>query len=577
MYEKMENRTLLICASDLKKGQKIARALKKTGMSTVSVVTDESEIRNHYKSGMIVVFECPYNGKEICAVSPESSASECLSHLKKQSSLAGQVLSIKSWFLREYRIHIPALIWADCKSKEGFAALGIVTPDTKKRDLILAVALACERAEVRNQSFSETKQAWDILGSLPDAVIATDESGEVIYSNPSASRLTGKSDRELLFRSITDILHFSTEPENSHFRSVIHATLTEKRNYHTEDIGTAESSQGKQTRVSLSVFPLTEESSRKGFLFVFSDITVWKTAEERLRLASKVIETTSEGIIITDPRRQIVVLNEAYCRMTGYSQKDLLGQDTSRIFAYSEYSPNYFVNLIKTLIESGQWTGEAMLLRKNGDVFPASVHMSVIRNEAGKITNFVGMVTDITERKRNEEKLRFLANHDPLTGSANRNLFYERLSHSVKLAARNGNRIAVLFMDLDHFKKINDSLGHHVGDLLLKEASERIRRCLRETDTLARLGGDEFTVLLESIQGQESTIPTVQRIIQALNEPFQLDNHVLYISSSIGISVYPEHGVLPEVLMKHADIAMYNAKSNGRNQYCIFRHDLVTR
>jgi len=294
-----------------------------------------------------------------------------------------------------------------------------------------------------------------------------------------------------------------------------------------------------------------------------------RASEERLKLAGMVFRGTSEGIIITDARRAIIQVNDAFNSVTGYTIEEMLGK-TPELLGSRLNDERFCRAMLEKLVRSGHWEGEVWNTRKNGEVYPAWVTISALRNERRRITHYVGMVTDITAIKESQKRLEYLASYDGLTGLPNRSFFHSRLQHAIEAASRHGHLLAILFIDLDNFKMINDTLGHDMGDRLLVEMAGRLKGCVRQDDTLARLGGDEFTVLLENMGDAGEAARTAQRLVEAASTPFGLSGREIFVSASIGISVFPTDGQDLLTLMKSADTAMYKVKEQGRNHYQFF-------
>ncbi|MBS4050992.1 MAG: EAL domain-containing protein [Methylomonas sp.] len=293
-------------------------------------------------------------------------------------------------------------------------------------------------------------------------------------------------------------------------------------------------------------------------------------AQSSLKLAAAVFDHSLEGIFITDTTGSILAANDAASRITGYKPEELLGQNP-RIFKSGRHGQDFYRALWHSVYRHKQWEGEIWNKRKNGEIFPEWLSISAILDEHTQLQNYICIFIDISKQKEAEARLNYLAYHDKLTGLPNRDLFHDRLNASILRAKRNQTDIAVLFIDIDHFKYINDTFGHAKGDLLLQKVANKLKGCLRENDTLARMGGDEFTVILEDFAFQADVELTAGRILKAFNQPVYLDNQELYVSVSIGISFYPEDANNPSMLMKHADTAMYSAKNSGRKCLHFFR------
>lgn len=284
-------------------------------------------------------------------------------------------------------------------------------------------------------------------------------------------------------------------------------------------------------------------------------------AKRNLNLAKIAFDSASEGIMIIDTNGSIIGINKGFSDITGYSEEEILGA-TPLVFQQGSHA------LWKSLSSEGKWCGEVINHRKNGDQYHEWLTITVVKNHEHQITNYVGVFADITEVKQSQNKLYELVNHDPLTGLPNRRLINELLEHAIKRAEREERKIAILFIDLDRFKAINDSLGHPVGDKLLLEVSRRIKQSIRDSDVVGRLGGDEFIVIMDNLRDTEDATTKAKHILQALQYEFLIDNKELFVSASIGISMYPSDGKDVDSIIKAADIAMYQVKNMGKNNYC---------
>ncbi|MBD8528080.1 sensor domain-containing protein [Pseudomarimonas arenosa] len=298
-----------------------------------------------------------------------------------------------------------------------------------------------------------------------------------------------------------------------------------------------------------------------------------ESADQLLRLNARVFEATHDAVMITDLEGRLTAVNSAFCEITGYGRVDVLGRNP-KMLASGRHDPEFFASMWQQLLKRGHWSGEIWNRRKSGDVFPQWLDLSVVHDDQGQSSHYVGVATDISMLKKSEAQLEHLAHHDPLTGLPNRLLAATRLEHAIDAADRNCTEVAVLFIDLDGFKPINDSLGHASGDALLKKVAERLRSTVRAADTLARLGGDEFLVIAEELHLKHDANHVANKLRRALELPFFIDNHELFIGASIGISQYPGNGNDAEELLRNADVAMYQAKAAGRNQTCSFSAEM---
>ncbi len=305
----------------------------------------------------------------------------------------------------------------------------------------------------------------------------------------------------------------------------------------------------------------------------FYDITERKRNEDALQLAALVYQNSSEAIEVVNEHDRIIAINPAYTEMTGYGEDDVLGMNPA-VLSSGHHDKEFYQKMWQELNSSGHWQGEIWNRRKDGDVFPIWVTINTVFNDDGSVHRRVALFSDISKRKQAEELIWKQANYDALTGLPNRRMFRDRLEQEVKKAHRNKLAMGLLFIDLDRFKEVNDTLGHHIGDDLLIEAARRIEGCIRESDTVARLGGDEFTVIISQLTVAEHVEEIAGAIIRKLVEPFHLGDEKIHISASVGITLYPDDGVDVEQLIKNADQAMYVSKQQGRNRYSYFTPSL---
>jgi diguanylate cyclase (GGDEF)-like protein/PAS domain S-box-containing protein len=287
--------------------------------------------------------------------------------------------------------------------------------------------------------------------------------------------------------------------------------------------------------------------------------------DQKLHLAAQAFETTHEGIFITDAQGKIILVNRAFSDITGYTSEEVQGKEAHH-FHSDQRDSEFYLQMWKSLSVTGAWQGEIWNRRKDGEIYPEWVTISTVKDGEGNLSNYIVIFTDISSRKHAEDRLRFLATHDPLTGLPNRELFHDRLDQAIMRArrAQSGKdekwRVAVMLLDLDNFKAINDTLGHAWGDRVLVEVAQRLQNCVRKSDSVARLGGDEFTIILEGVANRQNCELVANKVLQTISQPFELDGRNFILGTSIGISVYPMDGEDGETLLKHADVAMYRAK-----------------
>ena len=311
---------------------------------------------------------------------------------------------------------------------------------------------------------------------------------------------------------------------------------------------------------------LDPQRANEGSIWVYADITARKEAEEKLRLSATVLEHIADGVMVVDASGIIVTVNPAFTQITGYSEAEALGRHSS-LTRSARHDAAFYEAMWNELKASGFWRGEIWHQRKNGEVYLEWLTISAVRDTRAVTTHYVGVFSDITLIKESQEKLDHMAHHDPLTALPNRLLFHDRLQHALLRAARDQEQLAVLFIDLDRFKNVNDTLGHHVGDELLQKVAGQLAARLREGDTLARLGGDEFIVLLEGIDGEYGATQVAEKLMTMFDQPFTVADHELFVTCSVGISLYPDDALDLNMLIRNADVAMYQAKARGRNGY----------
>lgn len=320
-------------------------------------------------------------------------------------------------------------------------------------------------------------------------------------------------------------------------------------------------------------------------LFILSIIVLailsWRNARahleknillDRLGLHAAVMENATNGVMITDPNNRIVSINNAFTELTGYSEEEVIGKDPS-ILSSSKHDESYFAEMWLTLKEQGRWEGELWNRHKNGELYPEWVSITAVLNHKGELANYIGIFSLLSEQKNTEARLRELANSDPLTGLINRNLFMDRALQALATARRIQSKTALLFLDLDSFKPINDSLGHSAGDQVLREVAKRMQDSVRGSDTVARFGGDEFVILLTGLKDAEEAGVVADKIIQAVSQPLEHNGVECRVGASIGISVCPDNAETVDTLVRYADMAMYVAKESGRGRYSYYQDD----
>lgn len=309
-------------------------------------------------------------------------------------------------------------------------------------------------------------------------------------------------------------------------------------------------------------------------LGTIQDVTNQVLASERLQQAAAVFESTLEGVMITDLGGRILDVNQAFETITGYRDIEAIGQ-TSRLLKSGRHDDSFYQRLWQTLVTQGTWHGEIWNRRKDGTTYPSLLTITTVRNGENQPTGYVGVFSDITATKKNQERLDYLAYHNPLTGLPNRLLFNDRLDHALTLARRQNTRLALIFVDVDRFKHINDSMGHGAGDDLLRQLAQRFEAVVRTNDTVAHLSGDEFVLLLEDVAQTQSVTLVIHKLFESLKAPVQLQGQEIYVTASMGISLFPTDAQDPATLLRNADTAMYQAKEEGRNTYRFYTEEMM--
>lgn len=335
---------------------------------------------------------------------------------------------------------------------------------------------------------------------------------------------------------------------------------------------------GNEIWYTVSISLVRDTAGKPDYLIeVIIDITERKRSEKSLTRANTVFQNTQEGIVVTDPGGDILAINPAFEAITGYNEAELIGKNM-RVLQSGQHDLDFYRDMWRRIAEEGSWQGEIWNRRKGGEPYPEFLTISTIKDEAGQPMGYVGTFVDITGIKETESRLVHLAHHDALTGLPNRLLVMSRLEYAIQVAKRKKATGAVMFLDLDRFKNVNDSLGHPAGDELLLAVTQRLGTRLRASDTLARLGGDEFLILLQDVQGPTAVATLAGAILQQFEEPFALSGgHEVYIGTSIGISLFPEDGEEADEIVKNADAALYRAKEEGRGVYRFYTAALTDK
>lgn len=394
--------------------------------------------------------------------------------------------------------------------------------------------------------------------------------GRLITANPALLRMLGYTQQELVSMTFAEFTH----PDDVDRDLQLYQELLDEKRETYQMEKRYQCKDGSIRWGHLTVSLIHRESDDDHYAIkMIEDITERKTQEDQLQLMAKVIENTIEGVTITDAQGTIISVNAAFTTVTGYSAEEVMGQNP-RILKSDQHSGSFYADMWDSLLTHGFWQGEIWNRRKSGSAYPEWLTISAIRDANGQATHYVAVFHDITETKQNEEQIKYQAYHDALTGLPNRQLFRDRLENALAHARRSHHALAVIFLDLDRFKVINDTLGHVTGDRLLQEAGKRLTACVRMDDTVARQGGDEFILLLSEINDPKDVTKIAWKITNAFRQPFFIDSREMFITPSMGISIFPGDGDDVDTLIKNADTALYRAKEQGRNNYQLYAPDM---
>ncbi len=408
-----------------------------------------------------------------------------------------------------------------------------------------------------------------VVESVQEVIFQLDQHGHWCFLNPAWTRITGLDIANTLGSHFLGAFHADDRALN---QQMFQALALGEKKYCRYQTRCLQHQGGVRWLEVYSQAQHSAEGTFCGIAGTLTDITERKHTEQRLRLAASVFTAAHEGIMITDTQGTIVEVNETFSRITGYLRKEVLGRNP-RLLKSGQHAQVYYENLWHALRKQGHWSGELWNRRKNGELYAQLANISAVHNSQGQIEHYVALFTDITPIKEHQKQLEHIAHFDALSGLPNRVLLADRLRTALLQAQRRGQMLALAYLDLDGFKAINDSFGHHTGDELLIVLSQRMQQTLRAGDTLARLGGDEFVVVLVDLEAASDAEPVLQRLLAAVAEPVPLRGRFFTVSASIGVTAFPQDDGDADQLLRHADQAMYVAKQMGKNRYHWFDLD----
>jgi diguanylate cyclase (GGDEF)-like protein/PAS domain S-box-containing protein len=436
---------------------------------------------------------------------------------------------------------------SDCRTREG--------------------GLACVRTDITHTQKIEQKlrNLGRAMEQSPASVMITDTRGRIEYVNPKFSQISGYSREEALGQSAGMLSSGEMSPE---VYKELWATLARGEEWHGQLLNKRKD--GSLFWESASISAVRDENGEVlSYIAVKEDITQQKEVEEQLQMIETVFRTSNEAIMIANQDGLIKTINPAFTRITGYELEEVQGQNPS-LLSSGRHDEHFYEDMWQEILRHGSWSGEIWNRRKNGTIYPEWLSVSVVHDSEGNASEYVAVFSDITKRKNDEAQIVRQAYYDELTELPNRTLLSDRLNLAIVTADRDEQMIALLFIDLDRFKYVNDSMGHEYGDDLLKQVAKRLNDCVRETDTVARFGGDEFVILLHNVKSDADAAHVAAKLIDRLSEPFLLAERKVIIGASIGIAMHPGDANTAETLIRNADLAMYKAKQSGRNQAHFF-------
>ncbi|MDX9766426.1 MAG: EAL domain-containing protein [Ectothiorhodospiraceae bacterium] len=449
-------------------------------------------------------------------------------------------------------------------------------------DVVEDLHLHQEELRVQNEDLRQAQDALaaasrryqDLFDFAPVGYFLLDDKGVILEANVTACLLLEQPHDALLRRPMR--LHLSAEARLAFDLFLVEAASGRQART-LETLVQNHDREPLPVQITLLV-DRTERAPR--FRLAVVDIRERRQADEQRKLAAVMFEESNEGMLVTDPIGRIQRVNRAFTVVTGYAEPEVIGHKPSML-ASGRHDAVFYKSMWDRLQNSGSWMGEIWNRRKNGEIYPEWLKINAVRDVHGDIRHFVGIFSDISEHKGGGQEVERLALYDTLTDLPNRVLFVERLKHALIRAHRDGRPVALLYLDLDRFKSVNDTLGHQTGDLLLQQVAARLRQIVRNSDTVARLGGDEFAVVLADLGDHAAAVEATRRVADEIREhlarPFHIGGHEMVTGSSIGIALYPQDGETYSDLVKNADIAMYHAKQNGADGHAFFVPEMNAR
>ena len=475
----------------------------------------------------------------------------------------GQVREIRLQILNDAGSQVP--VFVNCQKStletiDSYTWVFFVTIERSRYEQELLEAR--QRAEAVSSELAKSERfIRTIADAMPSMISRWDSQLQCHFANKPFLEWFGRTPQEMVGLSLSTVLGASLfEKDLPHIQGVLIGE-------HQEFERAIARLSGAVGYVLTNYIPdLDANGQVQGFFVLATNITRLREADEAVRLSASVFEATTEGIMVTDPAATIVSVNSAFTAITGYSSKEVVGEN-ARILKSGRHDAAFFGGMFQQLQATKLWKGEVWSKRKDGSIFLERLSISAICDEDGEVSRYVAVIADITDHWDRAQLVQHMALHDSLTGLPNRTLLMERLSQLIVKTVRESRKIALMFLDLDGFKSVNDRYGHAVGDLVLKTVSARLLGLLRNSDTVARLGGDEFVILLDNPESCENVALVASRVIEEVNGPMELDGTTVHVGTSIGIATFQNDGMSATDLLKRADDAMYVAKKSGKNAF----------
>lgn len=433
---------------------------------------------------------------------------------------------------------------------------------------------AQEKKEIEEKYEIKSTYFKHLFEHSPEAIALLDNEFRIMNVNKSFEKIFMYSIDEIKYKNLTKVIcEKEFYDESSYFKDCI------KKGEFVRKETKRKRKDGELIDVALLGFPIMKNGEQIGVDCIYSDLSKIKEEEKNKRLFSEIFKNNTVGVVITDVEGNIEWVNDSFTKITGYTSEEVEGKNPN-ILKSGKHDDDYYSNMWNSILNDGRWQGEIYNKRKNGEIYQEWLNIIAVKDDSGKIEHFIAMLNDITDAKQKEKKIEILTNLDTLTKLYNRDFFINKLNYEILKREKNkdyNKELAIFFLDIDDFKEINDTLGHLIGDEILKKYAERLSDCIRENDVIARFGGDEFIILLPTIKDSNQVVDIAERILAILKTPFIIDDCELNITTSIGIAIYPTDGIDSTTLVRNADIAMYKSKESKGSKFTFFEPILDER